>query len=83
MTEKIIHILTTDIMPYVESHGGRLRFHGFENGVVRVSLSGACKHCSAQIITLKAAVERRLRLACDEVDSVLLVQENSPVVLND
>ena len=49
------------VRPYVESHGGRIDLIGVDDGVVRVSLSGACDGCAGSEVTLKRGVEDALR----------------------
>ena len=64
--------IRNEVAPYVESHSGKIKFEKLENGVVYVSMSGACEGCSAMSITLKAGVERMLRKKFVEVEKVLL-----------
>ena len=49
------------VRPYVESHGGRLDLLGVDDGVVRVTLSGACDGCAGSEVTLRRGVEEALR----------------------
>ncbi len=73
LEHEIQQFLKSELVPYVESHHGLLEFRSFADGVVRVHLDGACRHCSAQAITLKAGIERSLRKRFLEVDRVVLV----------
>ena len=59
--------------PYVERDGGEIVFAGFSDGEVRVSLRGACAGCPSSTITLKLAIEGRLKEAIPEVESVVAV----------
>jgi Fe-S cluster biogenesis protein NfuA len=49
------------IRPALQMDGGDIEFVGIEDGVVKVSLSGACDSCSISWLTLKAGVERILK----------------------
>jgi len=52
--EKNLHILERD--------GGGLEFLGIKNGIVYITLIGACKGCAASGNTLKYALERQLKI---------------------
>ncbi len=49
------------IRPYLREHGGEVEVLQVENGVVRVSLRGACSGCTASSVTLQLGVEEALR----------------------
>ena len=68
---RIRAILEADIAPYVEQDGGEISLVGFRDGVVEVSLKGACVGCPSSTITLKMGVEARLREEIPEVHSVV------------
>ena len=67
---EIINILENEIRPAVAMDGGDITFAGFEDGVVRLHLRGACSSCPSSIFTLKLGIENRLKQAFPEVDSV-------------
>ncbi|MBL7999516.1 MAG: NifU family protein [Candidatus Kapabacteria bacterium] len=73
LEEKIQETLQNEARVYVESHGGTLEYAGFQDGVVRIRLAGACSTCSASVITVKALVERMLRKKYPEVKRAILV----------
>ena len=61
------------IQPIVESDGGMIMYQGFENGVVSVSMMGACNGCSSSQVTLKHGIENMLRYFVPEVEEVIAV----------
>lgn len=67
---KIKDILDEYIRPAVESDGGAIQFHSFNDGVVKVLLQGACSGCPSSTITLKAGIENLLKRMVPEVQSV-------------
>ncbi|WP_082305077.1 NifU family protein [Persicobacter sp. CCB-QB2] len=67
---KIKMILDEYIRPAVESDGGAITFHSFQNGVVKVLLQGACSGCPSSTITLKQGIENLLKHQLPEVQSV-------------
>ncbi|NQX99205.1 MAG: NifU family protein, partial [Flavobacteriales bacterium] len=55
--KKIIEILDEYIKPAVESDGGAIEFHSYEDGLVKVILKGACSGCPSSTATLKGGIE--------------------------
>lgn len=70
---RIRDILDREVRPYVESDGGEVVFAGFSDGVVQVHLQGSCAGCPSSSITLKLAIEGRLKEAIPEVQSVVAI----------
>ncbi len=67
---KIAEILDEYVRPAVESDGGAIHFHSFEEGKVKVVLKGACSGCPSSTMTLKAGIENMLRDMLPEVKEV-------------
>ena len=68
--KKIIIILDEHIKPAVESDGGAIEFHSFEDGIVKVVLKGACSGCPSSTATLKGGIESLLKSMLPEVKEV-------------
>ena len=49
------------VRPYIHSHGGEMELLSVEEGVVRLSLMGACDGCPSSAITLTQGVEEAIR----------------------
>ena len=58
------------IRPALQMDGGDIELVGFEDGVVKVQLKGACDSCSISWLTLKGGVERVLKDRVPGVTSV-------------
>jgi NFU1 iron-sulfur cluster scaffold homolog, mitochondrial len=69
--QKIQVVLDEYIRPAVESDGGNITFHSFEDGVVKVLLQGSCSGCPSSTLTLKAGIENLLTKLIPEVKSVV------------
>ena len=54
-------VLQEYITPLVESDGGYISLKSFQDGVVTVSLKGACSGCPSSTITLKNGIESLLK----------------------
>ena len=59
------------IRPYLQNDGGDVVFKRFENGVVYVSLIGACSNCPMAFMTLQDGVESALVSEIPEVIKVV------------
>ena len=73
IADRIRDILEREIAPYVAQDGGEIAFIDYVDGVVEVSLIGACAGCPSSTITLKMGVEARLKQEIPEVVSVVAV----------
>jgi NFU1 iron-sulfur cluster scaffold homolog, mitochondrial len=69
--QKIKLVLNDYIRPAVESDGGAINFHSFEDGVVKVMLQGSCSGCPSSTITLKNGIENLLTRMVPEVKEVV------------
>jgi Fe-S cluster biogenesis protein NfuA len=71
---QIKELIETRIRPAVAQDGGDIIFHGFENGVVKLELHGACSGCPSSTVTLKNGIENMLKYYVPEVESVEAVE---------
>ena len=70
IVKKINEVLDR-IRPYLENDGGSVVFNRFENGVVYVSMTGACSNCSLASYTLEDGIETALINEIPEVVKVV------------
>lgn len=70
---KIKSLLDEYVRPAVESDGGAISFHSFEevSGTVKVNLQGSCSGCPSSTITLKNGIENLLKRMVPEVKEVI------------
>ncbi len=68
---KIKAVLEQYVRPAVESDGGAINFHSFEDGVVKVLLQGSCSGCPSSTMTLKQGIENLLTRMVPEVTEVV------------
>jgi len=70
---KIKNVLDQYVKPAVESDGGAISFHSFneETGQVKVILQGSCSGCPSSTITLKAGIETLMTRMVPEVKEVV------------
>lgn len=59
------------VRPYLQNDGGDVEFKRYENGVVYVSLVGACSNCPMATMTLQDGIEEALTSEIPEVIKVV------------
>lgn len=69
--QKIQVVLDEYIRPAVESDGGNITFHSFQDGIVKVQLQGSCSGCPSSTLTLKSGIENLLTKLIPEVKTVV------------
>jgi Fe-S cluster biogenesis protein NfuA len=69
MQEKVEAVIN-EIRPLLQGDGGDIELVGIEGGVVKVRLRGACAGCPGAQMTLKMAVERRMKARVPEIERV-------------
>ena len=67
---QIKELLDTRVRPAVAGDGGDIVFRGYRNGIVRLTMQGACSGCPSSRATLKHGVENMLKHYVPEVVSV-------------
>jgi Fe-S cluster biogenesis protein NfuA len=67
---QIRELLETRVRPAVAQDGGDIVFHGFKQGVVYLTMRGACAGCPSSTATLKMGIENMLRHYIPEVVEV-------------
>ena len=72
MKEKVEAALAK-IRPALQADGGDVELVGVDDGVVKVSLTGACAGCPMSTMTLKVGIERILKEEIPEVKEVVAV----------
>lgn len=70
IVEQIIELLDTRVRPAVAGDGGDIIFHDYKDGIVRLTMQGACAGCPASTMTLKQGIENLLRHYIPEVQEV-------------
>ena len=71
VVKKIKHLLDEYVRPAVESDGGAINFHSYNDGVVKLLLQGSCSGCPSSTITLKSGIENLFKRMLPEVKEVV------------
>jgi len=70
VVKQIKELLDTRVRPAVAQDGGDIIFHKFEDGIVHLTMMGACSGCPSSGATLKHGIENMLRYYVPEVTEV-------------
>lgn len=70
---RIREIIDSEIRPAVAMDGGDITFESYRDGVVYLSMMGACSGCPSSQMTLKMGIETRLRQELPEIQEVVPV----------
>ena len=62
------------VRPQLQADGGDIEYVGFDNGIVKVRLKGACSGCPMSAMTLQLGVEKYLKKQIPEVTKVEALQ---------
>lgn len=68
--KELVEAVIGEIRPMLQADGGDIELVAIEGGVVKVRLRGACAGCPGAQMTLKMAVERRLKAKIPAVERV-------------
>jgi Fe-S cluster biogenesis protein NfuA len=74
IVEQIKELLDQRVRPAVAGDGGDIVFRGFRDGMVKLTMQGACSGCPSSRATLKHGVENMLRHYIPEVVAVEQVE---------
>lgn len=67
-------VLDQRIRPAAQEDGGDILFHSFQDGVLNLSMHGACHHCPYARQTIKDGVEKLMRHLIPEVQQVVALE---------
>lgn len=67
---QIKELLDTRVRPAVAQDGGDIVFHSYHNGIVSLTMQGACHGCPSSTMTLKMGIENLLKHYIPEVVEV-------------
>lgn len=71
MQKEVEKVLNEEVRPMLNLHGGSVELvEVTDDGIVRVTLSGACAGCPSAQMTLKSVVENAIRSGVAGVQSV-------------
>jgi cystathionine gamma-synthase len=76
LTQRIRHILQSEVNPSVAAHGGRVSLVDVTEGRVRIRMEGRCQGCSLAEVTIRQGIERLLRGRLPEIAGVIDITDH-------
>jgi Fe-S cluster biogenesis protein NfuA len=76
IVSQVKQLLEERVQPAVASHGGSVNFVSYDQGTLRLQLSGACSGCAGSTTTIKFGVENMMKHYIPEIENV--VAEDDP-----
>ena len=70
IVKKIKDLIATYVKPAVEMDGGNIEFKSYEDGIVTVTMQGACSGCPSSTVTLQSGIEGMLKRMIPEIKEV-------------
>lgn len=67
IVRQIVEVIDEKVRPAVAQDGGDIEFHSYKDGVVYVTMHGACAGCPSSTLTLKDGIENILQYYIPEV----------------
>jgi Fe-S cluster biogenesis protein NfuA len=71
MVKKIRELIDTYVKPAVEMDGGNIEFKSYHDGIVTLTMQGACSGCPSSTVTLKSGIEAMLKRMVPQVREVV------------
>lgn len=81
MLTKIEEILENKVRPALLSHQGDVQIADYQNGILKVKLTGQCSGCPSAALTTEEIIAKAVKAELPEVQDVVLVNEMSPDLL--
>lgn len=70
ISKQVRELIDTRVRPAVAQDGGDIVFDHYRDGIVYVSMQGACAGCPSSVGTLKLGIERMLKYYVPEIIAV-------------
>ena len=71
-TEKNIREILGKVRPYIKMHGGDVDLLGVKDGIVTLTISGACSHCSLADLTYNNLIAGLLHSEVSGIKDILI-----------
>lgn len=82
MYDKIEKVMEEKVRPSLMAHEGNVKILSFEDGVLKIRLTGQCSGCPSAQLTTEELIAKTIKEEIPEVQDVVLVNEVSPELLD-
>lgn len=82
MYNKIEKVLEEKVRPSLLAHEGNVKIVSYENGILKIKLTGQCSGCPSAQLTTEELIAKTVMEEIPEIQDVILVNEISPELLD-
>lgn len=82
MIDKIEEVMDKYVRPELSKHYGNVKVISFEEGVLKIALTGQCSGCPSASFTVEDIVEKEIKEHVPEVEEVVLINQVSDDLLD-
>ena len=82
MYDKIEKVMEEKVRPSLMAQEGNVKILSFEDGVLKIRLTGQCSGCPSAQLTTEELIAKTIKEEIPEVQDVVLVNEVSPELLD-
>lgn len=82
MLKKIEKVLEERVRPELLAHEGNVEIAGFEDGILKIRLTGRCSGCPSAKLTTEEMIGRIIQEELPEVKDTILINETDPDLLD-
>lgn len=82
MIDKIEKVLDQYVRPELSKHYGNIKVISFEDGILKIALTGQCSGCPSASFTVEDIVEKEINNHIPEVKEIVLINQVSDELLD-
>lgn len=80
--EEIEQVLEEKVRPSLLEHEGGVRISSYEDGILKIRLTGKCSGCPSASLTTEELIATAVKNELPQVKDVVLINEVSPELLD-
>lgn len=82
MLKKIEKVLEERVRPQLSAHEGNVEIAGFDDGILKIRLTGRCSGCPSAKLTTEEMIGRIIHEELPEVKDTILISETGQELLD-
>lgn len=82
MRKKIEKVLEEKVRPALLAHEGNVEVEGYEDGILKIRLTGRCSGCPSAKLTTEEMIGRVMKEEIPEIKDTVLISQVDPDLLD-
>lgn len=82
MRKKIEKVLEEKVRPALLAHEGNVEVAGYEDGILKIRLTGRCSGCPSAKLTTEEMIGRVMKEEIPEIKDTILINQVDPELLD-